>query len=839
MTNELERKLTHFKLDSIDRANPSRIMTLFRTLYVNDMSSKKKLLEKISERDCFVAALCVSQLDEKDNYRNVVYSQMLVAENKNNDEDLDGAIIFEKSIQFLAEFIVVTLLLDDIELLSLYLQKFIEYRPPNIKKRGEKKKRVLVEYFDVLLDEKYKLDIINNVAVCCDERCFSYLFDVLSDILPNIDNHEDDYGRLIAIMTEKQYYNQKATLIMFLTIKTYLKYSGETANNLETLSELLSNPIRQRFIYTLALYRSQGNTDYWNTYVDKATKGIPHSIKYLYLAAMEMAKQSELCETPFCISIDNIEQAIMLYEEEETLPEASFAFVDNLEFVEQLVAFFDLVVLASDNPLTVIRKMNRVNIFDFNTVMLTQKIMDFIEHDRWLTRKRILAVINSMMRKHSASNIIDVFMNTHLKHYIDFREFTNIIVSRASCFDLDNFNEVLSKYVLTGKAKYDNNKILLLPFNVNAGYIIIPCQNELMQYMEQGQKNLTFRLKITGNYLLTAYGIEAVKKTKDTGEVSLTAKEHNQQKINCDKLQNLYSLLEMLGFDFSKSTEYKLSQNDIVREDYEDKRIAVCFVKWYFDRATMHHRNSPSTLISIIKAISYVNPYCARANPMLCFHSELDPLCYHSDEDYYPLIYNPNSQALDMDVWTICDSICRNAYNLGDAVFIYINTLLKYSINIMEFYSIYKDMRKTGKEREFTLSVICFGLLIEEDKILYFVSMDMLHTENVRVDKHIIAEGVVVGSPVFCRLLLAFKPNSGIEFFASDVYDEVTYFERTGWWDNKEEELPLVTYILNLKRKTFHLSSCDALPNDNRFDSYDNRDTIIAQGYKPCGQCCP
>lgn len=47
------------------------------------------------------------------------------------------------------------------------------------------------------------------------------------------------------------------------------------------------------------------------------------------------------------------------------------------------------------------------------------------------------------------------------------------------------------------------------------------------------------------------------------------------------------------------------------------------------------------------------------------------------------------------------------------------------------------------------------------------------------------------------------------------------------------------TYILNTKTKKFHKLSCSSLPAENREDSSESREDIIAQGYEPCKICNP
>lgn len=48
-----------------------------------------------------------------------------------------------------------------------------------------------------------------------------------------------------------------------------------------------------------------------------------------------------------------------------------------------------------------------------------------------------------------------------------------------------------------------------------------------------------------------------------------------------------------------------------------------------------------------------------------------------------------------------------------------------------------------------------------------------------------------------------------------------------------------ITYILNIKTKKFHRTTCGSLPTANRQDTSESRDSIIAQGYDPCKKCNP
>lgn len=52
----------------------------------------------------------------------------------------------------------------------------------------------------------------------------------------------------------------------------------------------------------------------------------------------------------------------------------------------------------------------------------------------------------------------------------------------------------------------------------------------------------------------------------------------------------------------------------------------------------------------------------------------------------------------------------------------------------------------------------------------------------------------------------------------------------------------VVTYVLNTNTKRFHLPSCpsvDEMKRKNRQEYYGDRETLIQQGYQPCGRCHP
>ena len=65
--------------------------------------------------------------------------------------------------------------------------------------------------------------------------------------------------------------------------------------------------------------------------------------------------------------------------------------------------------------------------------------------------------------------------------------------------------------------------------------------------------------------------------------------------------------------------------------------------------------------------------------------------------------------------------------------------------------------------------------------------------------------------------------------------------------ETEEEEVcvpadPVITYVLNINSMKFHYPDCssvDDMKEKNKRYSYDDRDTVIAQGFVPCKRCNP
>ncbi len=57
-----------------------------------------------------------------------------------------------------------------------------------------------------------------------------------------------------------------------------------------------------------------------------------------------------------------------------------------------------------------------------------------------------------------------------------------------------------------------------------------------------------------------------------------------------------------------------------------------------------------------------------------------------------------------------------------------------------------------------------------------------------------------------------------------------------------DEDITVLTFILNTKSKKFHLITCryvSTIAAENYAESGDTRDDLIADGYTPCDTCDP
>lgn len=82
---------------------------------------------------------------------------------------------------------------------------------------------------------------------------------------------------------------------------------------------------------------------------------------------------------------------------------------------------------------------------------------------------------------------------------------------------------------------------------------------------------------------------------------------------------------------------------------------------------------------------------------------------------------------------------------------------------------------------------------------------------------------------------------------ANETVGNYTFGSNGAWTDTVIEEYTVsisgdVTYILNTSTMKFHKPDCNDVKRisaENRFDSTESRESIIAQGYDPCKHCKP
>ncbi|MDE5824649.1 MAG: MBL fold metallo-hydrolase, partial [Lachnospiraceae bacterium] len=83
------------------------------------------------------------------------------------------------------------------------------------------------------------------------------------------------------------------------------------------------------------------------------------------------------------------------------------------------------------------------------------------------------------------------------------------------------------------------------------------------------------------------------------------------------------------------------------------------------------------------------------------------------------------------------------------------------------------------------------------------------------------------------------EPNGNSSVWEAPSQKQETETPEPKEQDADKADTDEITYVLNTKTKKFHKISCDSLPNDNRKDSSESRENIIAQGYQPCKRCNP
>lgn len=60
--------------------------------------------------------------------------------------------------------------------------------------------------------------------------------------------------------------------------------------------------------------------------------------------------------------------------------------------------------------------------------------------------------------------------------------------------------------------------------------------------------------------------------------------------------------------------------------------------------------------------------------------------------------------------------------------------------------------------------------------------------------------------------------------------------------EDAESESPAISYVVNTNTGKFHYPSCssvDQMAEKNKSEVTDSRDSLVSQGYDPCGRCNP
>ena len=85
-------------------------------------------------------------------------------------------------------------------------------------------------------------------------------------------------------------------------------------------------------------------------------------------------------------------------------------------------------------------------------------------------------------------------------------------------------------------------------------------------------------------------------------------------------------------------------------------------------------------------------------------------------------------------------------------------------------------------------------------------------------------------------------PTSATETATTAPQQTENTVEATNAAESSTTPMGSITYVLNVGTKKFHLPTCSSateIKAENRKESNESRDTLIAQGYAPCGRCHP
>lgn len=141
------------------------------------------------------------------------------------------------------------------------------------------------------------------------------------------------------------------------------------------------------------------------------------------------------------------------------------------------------------------------------------------------------------------------------------------------------------------------------------------------------------------------------------------------------------------------------------------------------------------------------------------------------------------------------------------------------------------------------------GMLPYENEVAVYVERTCNHVlyrvTPIFTGNNLVADGVLMeawsvedkGEGVeFCAYCYNVQPGVIIDYATGDSRADKTYVSTT------ESPIGEVTYILNTRSKKFHRPDCsgaDTISEHNRKDTDKSRETLVTDGYSPCGSCNP
>lgn len=118
--------------------------------------------------------------------------------------------------------------------------------------------------------------------------------------------------------------------------------------------------------------------------------------------------------------------------------------------------------------------------------------------------------------------------------------------------------------------------------------------------------------------------------------------------------------------------------------------------------------------------------------------------------------------------------------------------------------------------------------------------LSRLHDADVKVFRTDLQGDITVTSDGKAVSVKTMKNESAEVFVAPDIITENTYIEEKP--SVEEIPIPSVNYVLNTNTKKFHYPDCRSaktIKEENKKTFSGDRETLISDGYSPCGNCDP